>query len=419
MSTGPRKVAVIGAGIVGVTSALQLQRCGHEVLLFDRGLPGRETSYGNAGVLSDASVIVVNNPELPFRLPKMLTNANISLNYNFGFALSRLSWIVKFLFFSTKRHMHHAGRALRELQVLSLNLHRKLMIESGSDHLLSERGWLKLYRSESAYQSSLPELAFLKEMGVAYTIYSAEQLRELEPALKPVFSKGVLMTETCSVSSPLELTQAYFRLFEESGGKFVQSGVQGLKKLANDEWEVALEANGSCRVDDVVIAAGPWSEEVAGWLGYKIPMAWERGYHKHFKPTKKGQLSRPIYDVEGGFVMAPNKEGIRVLTGVELTYRDAPPNYKQIHSAADNARDVIDLGEELPEEPWLGRRPTLADSLPMIGPATRHDGLWFNFGHQHIGLSTCTGCALILADLMGNKKASIDASPFQPDRFQI
>ena len=413
------RVVVVGAGIVGAASALELQRRGYEVKLVDRDLPGRETSYGNAGILSDSSVIIVNNPKLPFRLPKMLLNTNISLRYNLGFALSRLPWIIKFLFFSTKSHMHHAGRALRELQVMSLDLHKSLIAEAGAEHLLSNSGWLKLYRSEKGYESSQGELAFLREMGVKFSEYSADELLDLEPDLKPIYHRGVLMTDTCSVSSPSELTETYTNLFTSAGGKFIEAEVRSISARPGNGWKIQLAEQDALEADRVVIAAGPWSAEIAKWLGYKIPMAWERGYHTHFEPNGSNQLTRPIHDVEGGFVAAPQQQGIRVLTGVELTYRDAPPNFKQIRAAAAGAREALELGREIDPEPWLGRRPTLADSLPMVGAATKHDGLWFNFGHQHVGLSTSTGCAEMLADLMENKAPRIDHTPFKPERFHL
>lgn len=413
------KVAVIGAGIVGTACALELQRRGLETIMFDRSSPGSETSYGNAGVLSNSSVVIVNNPTLPFKLPKMLTNNNLSLSYNLSFVLSRLPWIVKFLFFATKSHMHHAGRALRNLQVKSLDIHKSLITEANVEHLLRNTGWLQLYRSKNVYEANQGELDFLREMGVAFTIYSAEDLQSLESCLKPIYYKGILMTEACSVSSPSELTEAYVGLFEESGGTFIQKEVRGLATTTDGAWKIHLDNGDDIKFANVVIAAGPWSAEIAQWLGYKIPMAWERGYHAHLEPLDSQQPQRPIHDVEGGFVIAPMNGAIRILTGVELTYRDAPPNHKQIRAAVKAALEASDFGPELDVEPWLGCRPTLVDSLPMIGPSTKHKGLWFNFGHQHVGLSTATGSAQILADLIGNHETRVDHTPFRPDRFRI
>jgi D-amino-acid dehydrogenase len=413
-----QSVVVIGAGIVGTTSALELQRRGYQVVLIDKGAPGEETSFGNAGVLSDASIIVINNPELPFRLPRMLFNTSAALRYSLFFVLSRLPWVLRFLFFANKDHMHYAGRALRELQLKSLQLHKMLIQEANAQHMLSETGWLKLYGSEYSFQACQRELDFLSEMGVRYKVCSAEDLQELEPGLKAPYYKGVLLTDTCSVNSPEDLTKSYARLFERLGGRIIQAKVGKLTPGENQRWTTSLGDNENIESDAVVIAAGPWSAEIARWLNYNIPMAWERGYHTHLAPDPDKPLTRPIHDVERGFVAAPHKEGTRILTGVELTHRDAKPNYKQLKAAVRSAREIMDLGAE-DAASWLGCRPTLVDSLPAVGPATRHKGLWFNFGHQHVGMSTSTGCAQILADLMDKKTPSIDHEAFRPDRFNI
>ena len=158
---------------------------------------------------------------------------------------------------------------------------------------------------------------------------------------------------------------------------------------------------------------------MASWLDYRIPMAWERGYHMHLQPGEAPALHRAIHDIEAGFVMAPMKAGLRVTSGVELTDRDAPPNYQQINQAVVMARQAHDMKNQLDQTPWMGHRPTLIDSLPMIGAAPRHDGLWFNFGHQHLGLSLAPGSAQLLTALIDNTPPSMDAAAFSPTRFRL
>jgi len=413
-----KRVCVLGAGIVGVTCALEIQRRGFDVTLVDRKTPGSETSFGNAGVLSDSSVLVVNNPDLAFRLPKMLLNTSTALRYDLRFVLSRLDWVTRFLLYANRRHKYHAGKALRPLLVESLRLHKQRIAEAGVEHLLAESGWLKLYRTESAFLSSAGEREFFEALGGRYTIADQEGITDLEPALKPIFSKGVLMVDTYSVTSPSELTRAYVKVFREDGGQFVQAEVDKFQSV-NGGWKVVFTNLVPFEFDHLVVAAGPWSAELLETLGYKIPMAWERGYHQHLQMMGSRQLTRPIYDVEAGFVVSPQQKGLRVLTGVELTYRDAPINVGQMQAAIKSAREILPLGNALEDEAWLGRRPTLVDSLPMIGAAPKHRRLWFNFGHQHIGLSTSAGSAVILADQLENKKSLIDSTAFRPERFKL
>src|SRR5260370_1206730 len=145
----------------------------------------------------------------------------------------------------------------------------------------------------------------------------------------------------------------------------------------------------------VGVALGPWSGDLLRPLGYRVPMAFERGYHREFKPNPARSLQRPIHDAEASFLMTPMEQGIRVTSGVELTDRDAPSSFAQLDQVVPAARAVVEFGDAV-GEPWRGARPTLPDSLPMIGPAPRHGGLWLAFGNQHIGFTTvpATGAAI-------------------------
>jgi D-amino-acid dehydrogenase len=410
---------IIGGGIVGITAALELQRRGRQVVLLDRGQPGRETSYGNTGVLSDASIVIVNNPGLLKQLPRLIRNRGLKLRYSPGFVAKRLRWVMRFLSHCSRRHFEHAATALRAIQVLSLDIHKALIAEAGADHLLRHTGWLKVFRSEDSFRAYDLERGMLEKNGVCHTVFNADQLAQIEPGLAPVFVAGVLMEECCSVSSPASLCDAYVELFVAAGGVVHQATATGLERAANNNWRVLLDQARPIDAESVIVAAGPWSAEIAAWLGYRIPMAWERGYHLHLKPGDGPAPSRPVHDMDRGYVMSPQLQGVRVTSGSELADRDAPPNYAQIDGVAVIAREVTDLGEAVEDTPWMGRRPTLVDSLPMIGKAPRHDNLWFNFGHHHTGLGMSAGSARIIADLIDGRAPPIDAAPFRPDRFRL
>ena len=415
-----KTIIVIGGGIVGVSAALALQRDGHRVRLIDRKTPGRETSYGNAGVLSDSSVMVLNNPGLLRALPKMLLNRSNSLRYDMGFVLRRLGWICRFLAHCRPGHMRHAAAALRALLALSLDQHKNWIADAGvADLLRVGGGWLKLFRTPAGFARYEKEMALMRSVGVNFSIYAEEEIRQIEPALAPIYYKAVLMDDTCAIASPAGLTDAYVALFVAAGGTVDRGDVTGLKRDNSASWNVFCDGDIHYAADDVVLAAGAWSAEIAGWLGYDIPMAWERGYHQHIAAGDGPLLSRPIYDVEGGFVVAPMRQGMRVTSGVEITDRDAPPNFRQIIHSVELARKVLLLGAAVEDVPWMGRRPTLVDSLPMIGRAPRHQGLWFNFGHQHIGLSMGPGSGILLAAQIAGRAAPIDVTAFRPNRFRI
>ena len=413
-----RQIVIVGGGIVGVCNALALQRAGHSVTLVDRTKPGRETSYGNAGVLSESSIGVLNNPGLLKALPKLLAGRSNSVRFSPLFVMRRLGWMLRFLSYCTTRRWQAAARALRALQLLSLDQHKAWIAEAGVDELLRYGGWMKAFRTNESFEAYAGELALADENGVAYSVFDESQLRQIEPGLKPIYRKAVLYDETCGVSNPAALTDAYVAMFLEGGGTVLKAAVTALSR-SDAGWRVGLDGADDLSADDVVIAAGAWSAEIAGWLGYDLPLGWERGYHLHLEPADGPQLNRAVHDVDGGFAIVPMQQGVRITSGVEIADRDAPPDYSQIRRSVALAREGHEMKNEIEDTPWMGRRPTMVDSLPVIGPAPRHDGLWFNFGHQHVGLSMGPGSALAITAMIGGAQPPIDMEPFRATRFSI
>jgi len=412
-------IAVIGGGIIGTTTALALQKRGIQTTLIDCGLPGMATSFGNAGVLSESSIIVVNNPHILPKLPKLLFGKDTGLKLDAKFVLTHLPWILNFLKNATEEKMIVAAKALRALQLLSLAIHKDLLEEAGDDTILVAGGMLKLYRSLKGFEAAQKERDFFEKMGVSFTSYFGEEIQELEPSLNPIYAAGTLMDETYSVMSPLKLTQAYFELYKKYGGKFSQTEISGISPTGNGGWNLSSKEGRQVTADGIVIAAGPWSPVIGEMIGYTIPMVWERGYHVNVEPSAAGALNRPIHDVEKAYVMTSIENHVRVLSGVELAHRDSKPNYRQINNALKSARQASDIGNKIDAEPWFGSRPTMPDSLPVVGAAPRHKNIWFNFGHQHIGLSTSTGCAKLLADMIEGKIISDDFNAFSAQRFKM
>ena len=412
------EVCVIGAGIVGVTTALELRSRGYEVLLVDRLAPGMETSFGNAGVLTRSAVQNVNNPSLLKNLPRMILRRSSSASYDLRYAMTRVGWLIQFLRFSTARYALTAARQLQDLQAMSMKKHRTLIRKSGAQDLFRETGWMKVFRTARGYRTCRLERSLMDELDVSYSILNGEEVVACEPALRPVYSAGLLMEQTCSVVDPAGLTRSYFELFQREHGQYLQGDVTGLRK-AGQQWAVSVRDAAPILAKQVVIAGGPWSPDLCAMLGYTIPMAWERGYHLHVA-SPAVPLRRPIHDLERGFVMSPQGSKTRITSGVDFSHRDATPDFRQVRRAVAEAQSVAGFGEILDRQPWMGSRPTLPDSFPMIGRATRHDGIWFNFGHQHIGMSTSTGSAEILANLMdGDPRPDIDHRAFGPGRFRI
>ena len=406
-------VVVLGAGIVGVSSAYAARQRGLSVVLVDRREPGSETSYGNAGILSSGSIFPLNQPSLFGSLPKYLSNQHPALRWDVGWALQNPSWIARFLASGRASQTKPRALALHGLIKASLKLHRQWIVDAGAGNRIRETGWLKAWRSDNLAAAKADQAA-LTEYGIKSELLDRQGISALEPNILPVYSVGLLHTETASVDSPGNVVKAYARMLAGAGGEVRQSEIKSIAP-DGDGWRVVL-SDGEIRARHVVVALGPWAPDLLRPLGYSVPLATERGYHREFQPNPSRQLRRPIHDAENAFLMTPMEQGIRVTSGVELTARDAPSNYAQLEEVVPLARSVVEFGEPVGDV-WRGARPTLPDSLPMIGPAPRHQGLWLAFGNQHIGFTTGPATGVAIAAMIADVAPSFDISAFSPKRY--
>jgi D-amino-acid dehydrogenase len=412
--TGKRAdVVVLGAGIVGVSAAIAARQRGLSVVLVDRREPGSETSYGNAGILSSGSILPLNKPSLWSALPGYLTNRHAALRWDPAWVVRNIDWVVRFLANAAPSRTRPRAIALHGLIGASLQLHREWIVKADAAQRIRETGWLKVWRSD-ALAAAKQEQAFLAEYGIASRLLDRQAISALEPNIVPAYKVGLLHTQTASVDSPGAVVKAYARMFAGAGGEIRRSDIKAIVP-DGEGWRVAL-ADGSIAARHVVVALGPWSADLLRPLGYRVPLAFERGYHQEFRPNPARSLQRPIHDAEGGFLMTPMEQGIRVTTGVELTARDAPSSFAQLDAVVGVARGVVEFGEAV-GEPWRGARPTLPDSLPMIGPAPRHSGLWLAFGNQHIGFTTGPATGAAIAAMITAATPPFDAGPFSPGRY--
>src|SRR4051794_472074 len=363
-------VVVLGAGIVGVSSAYAIRERGLSVVLVDRKAPGEETSSGNAGILSSGSILPLNKPSLLSALPSYLGNKSAALRWDPAWTLRNVEWVLRFLANAVESRVRPRATALPGLIGASLKLHRDWIVRAGEPQRIRETGWLRAWRSE-AVAAARAEQASLAEYGIKSELLDRQGISALEPNMLPVYKVGLLHSQTASVDSPGNVTKAYARMFEGAGGVLRQSEIRALLP-DQDGWRVVL-GDGEIRARHVVVALGPWSPDVLRPLGYKVPMAFERGYHQEFTPNSARALLRPIHDADGSFLMTPMENGVRVTSGVELTDRDAPSNFAQLEQVVPPARGVVEFGDAV-AAPWRGARPTLPDSLPMIGPAPLHSG---------------------------------------------
>jgi D-amino-acid dehydrogenase len=406
-------VVVLGAGIVGVSTAYAARQRGMSVVLVDRREPGSETSYGNAGIISSGSILPLNTPSLWNELPKYLTNRHPALRWDVVWSIRNAGWLIRFLANATPGNTKPRAIALRGLIAASLKLHREWIVKADAGQRIRETGWLKAWRSD-AIATAKAQQAVLADYGIRSELLDRQAISALEPNILPVYKVGLLHTETASVDSPGSVVKAYARMLAGSGGETRRAEIKSIVP-DGDRWR-AVFSDGAVRARHVVVALGPWSADLLRPLGYRVPLAVERGYHQEFKPHPARALRRPIHDSEAGFLMTPMENGIRVTSGVELTSRDAPSSFAQLDAVVPLARGVVEFGEAV-GEPWRGARPTLPDSLPMIGPAPRHPGLWLAFGNQHIGFTTGPATGAAIAAMISGAQPPFDAKPFAPSRY--
>lgn len=400
--------------MVGVSCALALQKRGFTVTLIDRRPPGRETSYGNAGVLARSSLVPLNNPGLFGKLKSYLGNRHPALNLDWKRALTQPGWLLRFLWEARPSQAAARIAALGSLTASTVERHRALMTEAGITDRLRETGTLKLWRTEAGHAAAQAEHDFLAAHGIASQVLDRQGISGVEPALNPIFHAGLLCLENASVDSPGAVTQAYAELFVQRGGRIEQAEAQRLERSASG-WR-AQAGSTVFEADIAVVALGPWSMDLLAPLGLDPKLDVERGYHRHLRAKPGAKLSRPVYDVDAAYFMAPMEQGYRVTSGVDLSHRDAPDNHRQIDQVTMSAREAFPL-DEFAGDTWRGARPTLPDSIPMIGEAPRNPGLWLAFGHQHLGFSTGPITGEIVAALVCGEAPPIDPTPFRPGRY--
>ncbi|MCA0277363.1 MAG: FAD-binding oxidoreductase [Proteobacteria bacterium] len=408
-------VVVLGAGIIGVSVALHLQRRGRSVVLVDRRDPGEETSYGNAGLIERSSVVPYGAPR---EFAKLLTYAlNRSADVHFDWLhMPRLApWLWRFWRESAPKRLARAAADMRPLIENSVSEHEALMAEAGVLPQLRKTGWIEGYRSARAFERGCVDAAALHPFGLSYEVLDQKALQQREPHLSDTLVGGVHWLDPATVADPGALVKAYASHFVDRGGLFLRADARGLRQ-DDGQWSVATD-NGPVRALEVVVALGPWSGTILSSFGYNVPLAMKRGYHVHFEADANASLNHPVVDVEGGFVLAPMAQGLRLTTGVEFASRDSRPTPVQLDMTEPRAREILPLTRRIEPTPWMGSRPCLPDMRPAIGPGLRHKGLWFAFGHNHHGLTLGPVTGRLLAEMMTGEPTFTDPAPYALGRF--
>lgn len=406
---------VLGAGIVGVSVALQLAKRGLSVALVDRGGVGEETSYGNSGVIEGSTILP---PAFPSRLTALMRVAlkqASDANYHWAFLPKVAPWLLAFRANSAPQRLAANARLNRPLFARALAEHEVLMAEANATQYLRKTGWMKLYRSERVFDELRLEFELANEFGLPFDALDAAGAQTLEPALNPVFKRAVFWPKAASLSNPLAVTRAYAARFAALGGVTVTGDARSLHRNG-DRWRVETN-EGGVDSSEVVVALGPWAPDLLEPMGLKLPMAVKRGYHRHFRAQGNATLARPVVDMEYGYLITSMEQGIRLTTGAEFAARDAAPTPVQFDRLMPHARKLFPLGERADDKTWLGSRPCFPDSRPVIGRAPGIKGLWLAIGHAHWGLTLGPITGVLLAEMITGETPFCDPAAYAAERF--
>ncbi len=409
-----RSAIVLGAGMVGVATAVHLQRRGWSVTLVDRKPPGRETSYGNAGIIQSEALRPYPMPRDWRSLLRIATGRTNDVRYRATTLPHHVRPLLSYWWHSAPKRHDLVSAAYAEIIARAAPEHGDLIGEAGASELVRHDGFRVLFRERAAFDAEAAAAEALRAAhGVRFTVLTPQQFKQAEPGLRDAGLGGLHWLEPWTVSDPGALVEAYARLFEGLGGTIARGDAASLSER-NGTWSVT-GGDGRIDAEAAVVALGPRSPDFLNKFGYRIPMVHKRGYHRHY--AGGSALKLPLRDATCGYVMAPMRGGLRITTGAELAMPHDKADAVQLARAEQAAREIIDLGRPVEAEPWFGTRPCMPDMLPVVGRAPRHKGLWLHFGHGHQGFTLGPVTGRVLAELMSGEAPNLDPSPYRAERF--
>ena len=417
-----RHVAVIGAGIVGAACAVELVRDGHEVTIIEPGDPGGEqaASYGNGAWLSPSSVVPPSMPGLWRRVPGFLADPLGPLAIRWTYLPKVAPWLVRFVQAgSTVARVEVAARALRPLVGDAPERHRVLAAEAGVGELIERRGLLYIFPARADFEREALAWQLRRENGVNWLELDADELRQQEPELDRRYTFGVLVQAGGNCADPGAYVAALVQHAVGQGATLLRAGATGFR-VDGGRLRAVLTGDGEVGCDAAVICAGARSRVLARAVGDRVPLETERGYHAVISHPGTGPR-HPVMPSDGKMAVTMTRGGLRIAGQVELAGLDATPDWRRAEILRDYAlRTFPGLPRDLPAgrvKVWMGHRPSMADGLPVIGPARGCADVVHAFGHGHVGLAAGPVTGRLVADLLGGLPPVIDPAPYSSRRF--
>ncbi|WP_192356666.1 FAD-dependent oxidoreductase [Mesorhizobium mediterraneum] len=409
-------IAVIGAGIVGVAIAFELQRRGFAVVLIDRAAPGKGASYGNMASIAVTEFMPASRPSVWAQMPKWLLDPEGPVRIRPSYLPKLTPWFLRFLEASRPsraKALEAAGAVLCRRVYEDLD---PLLKAAGLSGLLSTEGCLSLYANEAEFKADREHIEVLERFGFRHDILAGEAIRDLEPALTTKIGRAVRFPDNRSVADPYRLVVALAEKFQALGGKVETGEVVGFEEGNGSVTAVRLKDGRRMAAATTVLCAGAYTGRLSRLLGEPIPLETERGYHTQIMSPGVSMRHSIIWPARA-FMVTPTAGGIRVGGTVEMAGLDAPPDYRRAKGLGKRAKEALpDLRADDASE-WMGHRPAMPDTVPVIGPSAKRRGVFYATGHGHLGLTYAATTARLIGDLVAGVEPPIDLKPYRVNRF--
>ncbi|WP_170375507.1 NAD(P)/FAD-dependent oxidoreductase [Ruegeria atlantica] len=410
-----KTIAIIGAGIVGVSTAVWLQRDGHDVILIDKAGPGEGTSHGNGGVLASCSIIPVTVPGLLQKAPRMLFDPSQPLFLKWGYVPKLLPWLLRYLKHANASDVERIAAALTPIVGDSLNDHKTLAHGTGAEKWIVPSDYLFLYENRKHFESDALGWDIRRKHGFAWDELEGEAFHAYDPIFSKDLGFAARLADHGHITDPGRYVKDLAAHVEDNGGKVIRAAVED---VVRDNGKVTGVRAGGTTIpcDTAIITAGVWSGPLADQLGISVPLESERGYHLELVEPSAMPKS-PVMVASGKFVATPLERRIRLAGIVEFGGLDAPPSKAPFELMRKNARAAFPGVTWKDEVEWMGHRPAPADSIPVIGEVPGVDGAYMGFGHHHIGLTGGPKTGRLLAQMIAGRLPNTDVSVYAPSRY--
>ncbi|NNK77173.1 MAG: FAD-dependent oxidoreductase [Litoreibacter sp.] len=411
-----KSIAIIGAGIIGVSAAVCLQRDGHDVVLIDKAGPGEGTSHGNGGVLASCSIVPITVPGLMAKAPKMLFDRNQPLFLKWGYVPKLVPWLWRYLSHANAESVERIAAALVPIVGDSLNEHRALAKGTGAEKWIVPSDYLFLYENRAHFEGDAFGWGIRRKHGFQWEELEGSAFREYDPIFSEEIGFAAKLSEHGHITDPGQYVKDLAAHVEAKGGKIIRAEVEDVTR-ENGKVTGVRAGGETLPCDTAIVTAGVWSGPLAKRLGISVPLESERGYHLELLEPSAMPRS-PVMVASGKFVATPMDGRIRLAGIVEFGGLDAAPSRAPFELMRKNARAAFPGVTWKEEVEWMGHRPAPTDSIPIIGEAPGIDGAYMGFGHHHIGLTGGPKTGRLLAQMISGRSPNVDVGVYAPSRFK-